>query len=381
MSKINEQPSVKCPECGAQIDVNDILYRQVEADVERSLRESMEKEVRDEYSEESKSMREELDQKNHELKDFHKMKAELARAEREKDELRTKIEADEEQKFNKKLREERMKIQKDEASRVELKMQEQGALISSLNKQLEDAQRGIAQGPTQRQGEAQELAIEKWLTESFPSDEVAEIQKGMRGADCLHVVKTTTGQNCGSIYYESKRTKNFQPKWIDKFKKDLREKKANVGVMVTETMPRGMDRMGLREGIWICSFEEFKGLCAVLRESVIQISQSMVAQENKADKMSLLYNYLTSNEFKFQIEAIVEGFTQMQNDLNAEQRAMERLWEKRGKQIDKILTNTIRMYSSVEGIAGSVVPSIPQLEFPLGNEASSPRSPKGRRRP
>ena len=107
----------------------------------------------------------------------------------------------------------------------------------------------------------------------------------------------------------------------------------------------------------------------------------MVAQENKADKMSLLYDYLTSNEFKFQVEAIVEGFTQMQNDLNTEQRAMERLWEKRKKQIDKILTNTIRMYSSVEGIAGNVIPSVPQLEFPLGNEARNPRNRKGRRRP
>lgn len=247
MNKINEQPSIKCPKCGAQIDVNEILYRQVEVDVERSLRKSVEKEIRDKHSEENKSMREELDQKNHELKNFHKMKAELARTEREKDELRTKIEAEEEGKFNKKLREERLKIQKNEASRVEFKVREKDDLISSLNKQLEDAQREITQGPTQRQGEVQELAIEEWLTESFPLDEVAEIQKGVRGADCLHVVKTTTGQNCGSIYYESKRTKNFQPKWIEKFKNDLREKNANVGVIVTETMPRGMDRMGLRE--------------------------------------------------------------------------------------------------------------------------------------
>lgn len=381
MNKINEQPSIKCPKCGAQIDVNEILYRQVEVDVERSLRKSVEKEIRDEHSEENKSMREELDQKNHELKNFHKMKAELARTEREKDELRTKIEAEEEGKFNKKLREERLKIQKNEANRVELKVREQDALISSLNKQLEDAQREITQGPTQRQGEVQELAIEKWLTESFPLDTISEIKKGVRGADCLHVVNTRARQSCGTIYYESKRTRTFQSTWIEKFKKDLREQNADVGVIVTETMPRDMDRMGLREGIWICSFEEFKGLCKVLRESVIQISQSAAAQENRSDKMSHLYDYLTSNEFKLQIEAIVEGFTQMQSDLNTERRAMENLWKKREKQIDKVLINTNHMYSSIRGIAGNVVPSVPQLEFQSDNEARNPRTPKGRRRP
>lgn len=371
----------KCPESGAQIDVNEILYRQVEADVERSLRESVEKEVRDEYSEENKSMQEELDQKNHELKDFHKTKAELRRTEREKDELRTKIEAEEEQKFNKKLREERLKIQKNEASRAELEMQERDALISSLEKQLEDAQREITQGPTQRQGEVQELAIEKWLMESFPSDTITEIKKGARGADCLHVVNTRVRKSYGSIYYESKRTRKFQPTWIEKFKNDMREQAADIGVIVTDAMPRGMDRMGLRNGVWICSFEEFKGLCKVLRESVVQISQSVAAQENRGDKMSLLYDYLTSNEFKLQIEAIVEGFTQMQSDLNTERRAMESAWKKREKQIDKVLLNTNYMYSSIKGIAGSVVPHVPQLEFQPESEPRNTRSRKGRRRP
>lgn len=212
-------------------------------------------------------------------------------------------------------------------------------------------------------------------------DTIAEIKKGARGADCLQVVNTRARQNCGSIYYESKRTRNFQSTWIEKFKKDLREKNADVGVIVTETMPRDMDRMGLLKGIWICSFEEFKGLCAVLRESVIQISQSMVAQENKADKMSHLYDYLTSNEFKLQIEAIVEGFIQMQNDLNTERRAMESSWKKREAQINKVLLNTNHMYSSVKGIAGSVVPSVPQLEFQPESEPRNTHSRKGRRRP
>ncbi len=381
MSKIDQQASIKCPECGSQIDVNDILHRQVEAKVRKSLGESLKKEAReaadDEKSEQIKSMQEELDRQSKEIRDLNKTKAELAREKREKDELKERLDAEAEQKINKA----RLEIRKDEKAKAQLEMEKKDITIAQLNNKLQDAQRTAEQGSGQLQGEVQELAIEKWLTESFPLDTISEIKKGVRGADCLHVVNTRARQNCGTIYYESKRTRTFQSTWIEKFKKDLREQNANVGVIVTETMPRDMDRMGLREGIWICSFEEFKGLCKVLRESVIQISQSAAAQENRSDKMSHLYDYLTSNEFKLQIEAIVEGFTQMQSDLNTERRAMENLWKKREKQIDKVLINTNHMYSSIRGIAGNVVPSVPQLEFQSDNEARNPRTRKGRRRP
>ena len=129
-------------------------------------------------------------------------------------------------------------------------------------------------------------------------------------------------------------------------------------------MPGGMDRMGLKDGIWICSFEEFKGLCAVLRESIIQVSNALASQENKGDKMHLLYNYLTGNTFRLQVEAIVEGFTQMKVDLESEKRAMQSIWKKREKQIEKVTINTIDMYGSVKGIAGSAIGEIKALELP-----------------
>ena len=216
----------------------------------------------------------------------------------------------------------------------------------------------------QLQGEVQELAIEEWLTEQFPQDTIEEIKKGQRGADCLQIVNNGAHQNCGSIYYESKRTKSFQPIWIGKFRDDIQEKNANIGVLVTEAMPKGMDRLGLKEGIWICSFDEFKGLCTVLRESVIQINNAVGAQENKGDKMNMLYDFLTSNEFRLQIEAIVEGFTQMKSDLEREKLSMQRMWKKREKQIEKVLLNTGNMYSSIEGIAGDTVQEVKLLELP-----------------
>ena len=143
----------------------------------------------------------------------------------------------------------------------------------------------------------------------------------------------------------------------------MREKGADIGVLVTDVMPSDMQRMGLYEGIWICSFEEFKGLSAVLREQIIKIHHAMKSQENKTDKMSLLYGFLTSNEFKMQIEAIVEAFTTMQSDLDSEKRSMQRIWKQREKQIEKVLDNTINMYGSIRGIAGNAIGNIKALEL------------------
>ena len=223
----------------------------------------------------------------------------------------------------------------------------------------------------QMQGEVQELAIEEWLQSHFPLDHIEEIKKGARGGDCIQIVNTRTRQHCGSIYYESKRTKDFQPTWIEKFKEDMRQKGATFGVLVTEAMPKDMDRLGQKDGIWICTLEEFKGLSQVLRESIILLHQSGLSQENKGEKMELLYDFLTGNEFRMQVEAIVEGFTQMQRDLDSEKRAMESIWKKREKQIQKVLNNTTAMYGSVKGIAGNAIGSIKSLELPMDEEDES----------
>jgi hypothetical protein len=220
------------------------------------------------------------------------------------------------------------------------------------------------QGSMQLQGEVQELAIEEWLTANFPLDTISEIKKGDRGADCIQMVHTRTSQNCGTIYYESKRTKNFEPKWLEKLRDDIRDKGANIGVLVTDAFPKGMERMGMVEGIWVCNFEEFKGLCFVLRETVVQLSLVAASQENKGEKTIMLYDFLTSNEFRLQVEAIVEGFTQMQADLISEKRSIMGHWKKREKQIEKVLLNTNFMYNSIKGIAGSAIQPIKMLELP-----------------
>ena len=250
-------------------------------------------------------------------------------------------------------------------------MSEKDHVINQLKEQLTMAQRKAEQGSMQIQGEVQELAIEEWLAQQFPLDSIEEIKKGAQGGDCLQIVNTRETQNCGSIYYESKRTKAFQPSWIEKFKNDIRDKNAGIGVLVTEAMPQDMDRMGMREGIWICTFDEFKGLCQVLRQSIVLINDATASQENKGDKMEMLYSFLTGNEFRLQVEGIVEGFTQMQTDLESEKRAIQSAWKKREKQIEKVLNNTIHMHSSIKGIAGAAIQSVPLLELEDPNKSDT----------
>ena len=250
----------------------------------------------------------------------------------------------------------------------ELKLRQKDEHLDQLKRQLAEAQRKAEQGSMQTQGEAQELAIEEWLSSEYPLDSIEEIKKGQRGADCLQTVNTFEYQNCGTIYFESKRTKDFQKTWIEKFKADMRERGADIGVLVTSAMPKELDRMGLLDGVWVCTFEEFKALSFVLREKIIALNLAKKSGENKSDKMSLLYHYLTSNEFKMQIEAIVEGFTQMQTDLDAEKRAMARIWKQREKQITKVLENTTGMYGSVRGIAGSAIGRVDTLELPYNDD-------------
>ncbi|HSH64587.1 MAG TPA: DUF2130 domain-containing protein, partial [Bacteroidia bacterium] len=318
----------------------------------------------------------ELSEKSEQIKELNKTKGEIEKLKREKDELKEAIEAEAQKALNQKLSEEKDRIRKSEQEKNELVVKELQKQLEDQRKLTEEMKRKQEQGSMQLQGEVQELAIEEWLKVNFPFDTLTEIKKGARGGDCLQIINTQTYQNCGCIYYESKRTKDFQPSWIEKFKADMRVKNATFGVLVTEALPKGVERLSQKDGIWICTYEEFKALCFVLRESVILISQAGVVQENKGEKMSLLYDFLTGNEFRMQVEAIVEGFTQMQSDLDMERRAMEGIWKKREKQIQKVLLNTTYMYSAIRGIAGNAVGSIQALELPpptnniIGNSPS-----------
>lgn len=414
---MSEQTSIKCPNCGTSIDVNDILKHQLEDKIrveyqqkaseqakemiaknealetakaefeakkkqenelfaerleqakkvsEKEISEKLQKKLEDENKDRLAEMEKELSAKSEKLRELSKMEGEVAKLQREKLELKDTIEAAAQKQLNEQIAIERERIQKTEKDKSELREKELLMQIEAQKKLTVEMKRKQEQGSMQLQGEVMELAIEEWLASQFPLDTIDEIKKGASGADCLQIVNTRELQNCGTIYYESKRTKAFQATWIEKFKNDIREKNANLGVLVTEVLPSGMERMGMKDGIWICTFEEFKGLSAVLRETIIRVSQAVQNQENKGDKMTMLYDFLTSNQFHLQMEGIVEGFTQMQEDLLKEKRAMQSIWKQREKQIDKVINNAVNMHGAIRGIAGNAVQSIKALE--LGEE-------------
>ncbi len=371
------QPKINCPQCGETIDVNDLVFQQVSGEIkeeysrkalaERKILEAeIRKSVSDEKEQELLVYREELKQKVEQVKNLNRTKAELEKLKREKEELRSTIEAEAQVTVTETLNKERTKILLEIEEKNKMKLAEREHIIEQLKIQLKDAQRRVEQGSMQLQGEVQELAIESWLEKMFPLDSIEEVKKGAKGADCIQVVNTRLYSNCGRIYYESKRTKDFQNSWIEKFKDDMRLAGAQFGILVTDVYPKGHDRVLQMEGIWICSMSEFKGLSQVVRETVILIHELSLTQENKGDKMTLLYNYLVGSEFKHQIQAIVESFSIMSEDLNAERRAMETLWKKRQKQIDKVLLNTSHMYATIKGIAGPAVATIDVLELTQG---------------
>lgn len=332
------------------------------------LQETMRQELTQEYSLAIEHLQKELNLKSKQVQELNASKVEIDRLKRENNEIESRIKAQEQERLNKEMAHFKERFQKEVEDKNAMRFREKEQQLESLKIQIDAMKRKAELTSQQLQGEVQELAIEEYLKLHFALDEIIEIKKGANGADCLQIVHTREIPNCGKIYYESKRTKAFSKEWIEKLKNDMRQKGVEIGVIITETMPIGMAQMGLLDGVWVCSFDEFKALCAILREGVISVKRARTSQENKHDKMHLLYHYLTSAEFKMQIEAIVEGFTQMQSDLDAEKRAMQRLWKQREKQLQKVLTNSIDLYGAIQGIAGSAIGNIKQLELPLNKE-------------
>lgn len=253
-------------------------------------------------------------------------------------------------------------IRKQEAEKFTLKDTDYQLKVKELEKQLDDQKklaeemkRKAEQGSMQLQGEVQELILEELLRANFPFDLIAEVGKGVRGADCVQTVRNQFGQECGRIIYESKRTKEFGADWIEKLKKDMRSIGVDVAVIVSQCYPKGMDCFGERDGVWICSFDEVRAVAYILRDGIIKLNNLSKSQDNKGDKMHLLYDYLTSSEFGEQWKAIREGFLSMRMSIQRERDAMEKLWKAREKQLEKVLLNAAHIQGSIEGIAGSDV--------------------------
>ncbi|MDF2456877.1 MAG: hypothetical protein K0R51_2870 [Cytophagaceae bacterium] len=323
---------------------------------------SVKQQLQADYEKQMNSLNAELEAKRQENIKFKEKQFELEQKERmlKDQELNMKLEM--QQKMNQEKLEIEEMARKRAEEQVQMSNKEKEVQMEQLRTQIREMQRKMEQGSMQLQGEAQELVLEELLGTVFRFDEIREVAKGIRGADVVQVVKNQYGKECGKIIYESKRTKSFSDGWIEKLKVDQRAERADFAVIVTEAYPKDMNIFGFRDGVWICTFREVQGVSALLREIILGVFNSKVAETNKGDKMQLLYGYLTGNEFVQQMGSIVETFVTMKDSLEKEKRAYHKIWSEREKQMEKVIQNSASIYGSLRGIAGSAIQEIKQLE-------------------
>lgn len=368
---LNMATAIKCPNCGHQFEPNESIREEIRKEVnlqaeewkkrkEKELEEALRKNISSDFETKLRLLEQNNKDNEEKLKQSRQQQVDILKKEQE---LKNK-EAELELSVQKKLQQEREKLTEDirklEEQRIAVKETEFQMRMKEMEKKLEEAtrlaeemKRKAEQGSMQLQGEVQELALREILQLTFPFDLISEVGKGVRGADCIQTVRNNLGQECGKIIYESKRTNAFAAEWIEKLKADMRNQGAEIAVLVTKTMPKEMDCFGIKDGVWICTFSEVKALTAVLRDGITRVFNAAKSQENKGDKMHLLYDYLTSSEFAEQWKAIREGFMSMKLSIQKERDAMEKLWKSREKQLEKVLLNAAHIKGSVEGIAGT----------------------------
>lgn len=340
-------------------ETNQLLAEQ-KMKIQTELAEQLKKNIAGEYEHKLKLMQENEANMSRQVNDFRIKELEFLKQVQAIQQKEAALELELQRKLNAERASLKLQIQKEEAERVSLKEQEHNLKVKELEKQIED-QRKLAeemrrkaeQGSMQLQGEVQELLLEALLKTNFPFDQINEVGKGVRGADCIQLVRNNLGQEAGKIIYESKRTKDFNQEWIDKLKADMRSQGADIAVIVTQSFPREMDRFGEKDGVYICSFQEVASVALLLRNALLKIFDAKKSQVNRGDKMSLLYDYLTGNEFGEQWKAVGEGFRQMRQSIQRERDAMEKLWKSREKQLEKVLLNAMHIKGSIEGIAGT----------------------------
>jgi hypothetical protein len=350
--------SIKCPKCGEEIEINDVLKHQIEDEVsvelEAKYKANAEKLVAEE-KERNKKLSDQIDELLTETRNL-----------RRKDE-------DRELEMKKKLLNEEEKIRIDARKKSDedhqLKDLEKEKIISDLKKSLEDAQRKASQGSQQTQGEVFELEFENILRKEFPNDLVSEVGKGVKGGDIVQEVIDSHGNSVGKILWELKNTKTWSEEWVNKLKGDKRNISAEDAVLITQVLPNDMKSSGAyRNGIWVTKQESVVAMASVLRAKLIQLFIAKNANDGKDEKMNILFTYLSGTEFKNRTEAMLEAWSGMQEDIEKEKRYFSGKWARDDKRIRQVIDNTLGMRGDLEGIMGNSLPEIKTLELPDKSE-------------
>ncbi|NCO24991.1 DUF2130 domain-containing protein [Candidatus Parcubacteria bacterium] len=345
----------------SQKNINEEINRKLEIEKQTLLKKALQ-EAEGRVSLELKDLREQIQEKDKKIEESEEKELELRKKQREIDAREKSLELD----MTRKLDSERKKIEEETSKRISeeqgLKLLEREETIAGLKKQIDELKRRAEVGSQQLQGEVQELDLESFLQEHFIYDELRPVPKGIRGADVLQKISTKNETDCGSILWESKRTKNWSEGWITKLKEDQREAKADIAVIVSDILPKDVSNAGFRNGVWITNRASLHGLAMALRKILTEVAFTKLAAEGKDEKIELLFRYLTGPEFRQRVEAMIETFVAMKQDLDKEKRATIARWGKQEKQIEKIVAVTAGMHGDLRGLIGSSMQSIPALE-------------------
>ena len=329
----------------------------------------------DNKARELSELQEVLKTNNGKLAEAQKAQAELIKKQRELDDAKRELDLTVEKRVQDGLTVVRTQAKKDAEDEQKLKVMEKEQTIAAMQKQIEDLKRRAEQGSQQLQGEVQELELENLLRTKFPFDAIDPVPKGEFGGDVLHRVVGSGGHSGGTILWELKRTKNWSDGWLVKLRGDQRTAKAEIAVIVSQVLPKGVETFEMVEGVWVTHPRAALPVAMILRQSLLELALARQSTEGQQTKTEMVYQYLTGPRFRQRVEAIVEAFSTMQDDLDKERKVIMKQWAKREEQIMRVMGATVGMYGDLQGIAGKSLQEIEGLEFPAleaGN--STPKS-------
>ena len=313
-----------------------------------------------------------LEQRNQKLAEAQQAQAELIKKQRELDDAKRELELTIEKRVQDGLTEVRSLAKKEAEESLKLKVAEKDQTIASMQQKIEELKQRAEQGSQQLQGEVQELELENLLRAKFPFDSIDPVPKGEFGGDVLHRVVGSGGQSGGTILWEFKRTKNWSDGWLVKLRDDQRTAKAEISVIVSQALPKGVETFDMVDGVWVTHPRAALPVAMILRQSLLELALARQSSEGQQTKTEMIYQYLTGPRFRQRVEAIVEAFSTMQEDLDKERKAIMKQWAKREEQIERVMGATVGMYGDLQGIAGKSLQEIEGLELPaLGLDATS----------
>lgn len=352
--------SFTCPHCGGEIEITQALGAQAADEIRTqiTLQNSREVEV----------LKKQLEDQGKKVEDLREQEIKLRQEKRLLEEKEKDIKLQIERAIDAQKKKFETETLKEVEHNFHLKEMEKDKLIQDLKSSLEEAQRKATTVSQQLQGEVQELDMEALLRTTFPTDGIEPVGKGITGADIRQIVRTQRGTNCGTILWESKRTKAWSDSWVTKLKSDLLADKSHIGAIVSQIIPESVHGIGVIEGVWICTLPLVVPLATLLRKSLIDSARERAISQNRQERSTQLYNYVTSHEFVQQVESMIEIYEEMQQQLTKERIAFERYWKTRESQILRLTTGVGGIYGFMQGIAGSALPPIKSIELPHESE-------------